>query len=471
MLNRQMTAITFFLSIALSQFSISGLSFAQIVSEAEIQRLIQEINWNNVTFGFEAEARDEGTGRTDVIKMKTELLAGRGPKLPGANTTYIEASSREATGNLEFKSKVLSRSEVYKAMRDIRSRLGKGSRPGVRGFHLHARFPETELGNMPEHQFRALLSRFGDAVMGVRLQDYLPFYALSTGTVGRADALTWDGGRAIMRYQKIGDQWDVEFRGFVRSLREMENIVDRFFVTVQNEELRNGFYASQVIVATPPNTLIGAINQWAEKNNRELVDVQRLYERIELIKNSYRMNSKHLLPLISFEALPWLSEEKRTKLIEARKKFLKKAYELLMNDKPPKDRFRNLIKAWAREVGFENFTKEQLVLRNPPGGKWPNESLTPALVKYLVADHSAVEEELRWFRFNFTSDPFVNSKKELARQFDVQHLGEVARGILSRTQAQDVAMMLDERGQRQKFVAAIGENFAPDCEALTPYLY
>ena len=448
-------------------------AFSQSLTEAEIRTLISNINWEEVTFGFEAEARDEDTGKTDVEKMRLAVARNEGPILRGESKSYIESVSLEGTGNWEFQSIVMSRDKIFAAMRDIKNRLSKGDRSGVRGFHLHVRFPKAVLGNMPQHEFKALLSRFGDAAMGVRLRGYKPYFALSTSTVSRADAVIWngDGDRAIMRYDEIGDHWDVEFRGFIRSLDEMEKTVDKFFVAIQNPKFRNGFYPLQVAVSSPRLAFIDALNHWASQNSKNIIDIENptLNERMDLVWSTLFYNQAVVLPLIPFEIYPWLSDEKRQQLLEARKEFLQKSYELIVGNKPPKDRFRNLIKAWALQVDFERFTNDHLLMQKPQRGVWPDSAVTPALVKYLALGFSLLD--LEQYQEEIYEEKVVKkSIKDLARQFNPEKLGEVARGIVTAEQANEIAGMLLKK-KRQKFVDALAGHYATNCDALGPYLY
>ena len=468
------------------------VALSQTLSESEIRQLVARIDWSQVTFGFEAEARDKDTGRNDVAEMSAEIAQRNGPKLGSEASSYIASQSEEASGNKEFKSIVLTRPNIFQAMRDINRRLNKGNRPGVRGFHLHVRFPDEMFGNMTLSERLAFLSRFGDASMAVRLENYKPFYALKTWSVKRADPLLWDGGRAVVRYQQLSDnKVDVEFRGFIRSLMEMEQIVDRFFVALQNPSLRQNVSAIQTALALPPLPLVGALNQWAADQGKAAITISPPHARMKLITESYLVigveSWQQLLPLIPFELQPWVSHEMREKFIQQRKRFLEQTYDLVMNSTaPPKDRFRKLVQNWAKEINFADFTKQHLLVKTPETGIWPKEAISPALVRYLVSDYSYITSDYAHITAGLPGDQFIlnqlklkittrqpdidAAKKQITQMFDPKDLGEAARGQLTQAQAQVLANLLDTEN-RSKFVEALAASYNTSCNGLTPYLY
>ena len=441
-------------------FLMESVAHSQPLKKSEITPLIQGVDWSEVTFGFEAEARDQDTGRDDVKNMSERWRNGEGPKLPGESESYILNIGKESTGNLEFKSKVLSRDQIYKAMRHIRSELSQGDRPGVRGFHLHVRFPKAAIAGLSEENLKALLTRFGDATMAVRLKDYKPFFTFNTATVSRATVLKFaPNSRYIIRFnpgkgEVARDQVDIEFRGFIRSLTAMERIVDRFFVAVQNPDLYMSTLAFQGAIAKSPMELLLTLVHWASREGKSLAQTAKFSERIWAVQNSINRSSQNLLPLIPFEIFPWVDADIREKLIAERKKFLQKTYDLLtVSDKPPKDRFRRLIKDWASNVNFTELTEKSLLVRPPADGFWPKETITPALIKYLVSEN-ALEE--------YT--------KPLVKLFKPEDLGAALRGIVTSSQATEIGRLYESE-MGEKFSRALGSEFASGCETLTPYLY
>ena len=309
------------------------------------------------TYGWELEMRGEGVKEVVVNLEKKKLRLDRFPFLDGT-------VDLEDTGNVEVRSKptqVLSDAiHQMQTLRDVVKR-------DVAGYHLHMRVPKALTDSLDKREFEGWLSRVSDAIYAWRLQYRSDEYALKAYTQVRRAPFTLDE-KGTLTVKTIGSSTDIEIRGFMNDVEQIQSFAEIIIVGLLNPELIQGFTDFQLMLHFQKQPLIEVMADFVEKYQQRPLKKDEIY----LLRDLNDWATKDgVLPLFGFEHSPVFSDLDRVKIQDSNFEFRKAVLELLRDVMVYKkyerqtnefyEAFRLLIKHWAKSIRFYQTLKGTLL--------------------------------------------------------------------------------------------------------------
>ena len=366
------------------------------LSESELAELAQRIDitrpiavkGGHLSFGFEAEFRSP-------------------PDFDPARYHYLDVGSDhvEGTGNREFASiPTETMAEALGQMQHLKRGLAaEGGK--LRSFHFTIQAPREAIEAIGDSRMRAWSSRIGDVIQAWRLAHKANFFALNTWSQTRTAPRAFAGHvrGSLRQYDLYGGRHRIELRGYMDSPEAIEGMARKIAVGLARPSLVRGFDAQQAqLFAQHPKASLEQLLSAFEGRELDEREQHNLRDMVSGIQDD-----SHILPLMGYESMPYLTPEERIKFGDATQEFLESARLLMQRPRsederrqhapestlPPLttpqafgSRFRKLIETWSRKVDLHRVLNETVLTR--PRAR---ERVSPLMFDKLLSSTSPLE--------------------------------------------------------------------------------
>ncbi len=363
---------------------LSGAELAELTRAVPLDGPIA-VKGGRLSFGFEAEFR-AGEGPQDVV---SKGAAGRW-KVNTDRFGFLETRvTHEKSGNTE----VISRptedlGEALRQMKELRAHLGSS----LRSFHFTIQTPQQAVNEIGKDAMTGWMSRLGDSVQAWRLMNRKPFFALNTWSQVRRAPSEVNQRGPLRAYPLQNGRYRIELRGYMNSVDSIKKRAVEIAAGLQNPEYVRGLSVEQAALLEPRRGA-GLANELVRLKGGPLTEREdaNLSKMIDGVMGEF--GERNVLPLVGFEAAPYLSPAEREAYAAATKEFLQGTLQLMRTTKlGPQglgSRFRELIRAWAERSGHQRVLDQTVLLRPAP-----KPAVTPELVHHVL--ELPLKDTRRW---------------------------------------------------------------------------
>jgi hypothetical protein len=333
----------------------------------ELKKMMEKLNFDEeifydsspITFGFEVEMWGENV---------REVLTENFESIHEGKFAFLDGNViQEYTGNYEVMSFPNTRlDETLRQMREMESVL----KNNVVGFHIHLRLPYKITQDISPDTLNGWISRLEDVVFAWRTQHRGHYLALRSESLQRRPPhLLYEKGTLMVR--KIDDSLDIEIRGFMDDLNELERFTKKLLLGLKFPEYLRGFQDEQTLLHFKRSSLIDMMQSFVvQYERRDLTP-----EEIDILRDvdSYATRNS-VLPLFEFEHAPYLTDLERVSIRNATFRFKKRVRRLLDNvlvhhqyERQSNElykQFRWRIKKWAQDIHLHDLLDRTILI--PP---------------------------------------------------------------------------------------------------------
>ncbi len=331
------------------------------------------------TFGWEFEMR--GAGEQLFLNGET-VNASRFPFL-------TPRFSREGTGNLEVRSVPTPDSkEAFRQMRIARRTAGESGR----GFHFRIRVPRANLPNLPADEINGWLARIGDSIWAWRLQNRINSFALNSRTVNRPN-IDYLQNRAAIRVQTLADgSLDVELRGLMTDIDEIESYTQVVLAGFSHPELIRGF--AQYQRASLHGNIADFVSRIAQQNFQRSLSAAE-HSALHQLGLTATASGMGNVPLWGLEQAPFLTALQRKRVRSAQSAFVLRALKIVSPPSPLESReaqiqFRIALKLFAADLDLQGLLNDSLLI--PANFAPSDEPLADPVIPRAIRQSEVVTE-------------------------------------------------------------------------------
>lgn len=318
-----------------------------------------------VTFGFEAEFKcqhqdrhhDRRLGRVDT--SNPEVLHVINDDFP-----FLEKiGNTEALGNWEVQSKPYE--TLGECMRDMKIikeylRVGDDNTSELRSFHLHMHFPNSVTnGRFNDPNFRAWVSRIGDAVLLWRIQYRSLRYTFENNSMIRRplENLKYRGTVRLTYMNR--SYWDLELRGFMTARSQIRYMVC-IICTALAAKSFHGFHEFQI--RSTDYRQQPSLGQFLNRYNPSIDPENPV---ILELQNKSSLGYKTMHPVLyGFESAPYFTDVERSYIVKANKEFAKEFQVANSYSREYRHWYYEHLRKWAKSMNLHHMLLCTL-LRDP----------------------------------------------------------------------------------------------------------
>ncbi len=353
------------------------------LSEAEIAALVRsvpldkpiEVPGGRLSFGFEAEFK-ANEGPQEVVLRNASGVFGRGSAANVERFPFLDTKGvhPEGSGNMEVISVPTENlGEVLQNMKELRAHLGRS----LRSYHFTIQVPKETIDSIGKAQVDGWMGRVSDSIQAWRMKNKSHFFALKTWSQMRQPISGLDERGPLRAYMLGNGRFRIELRGYMSGVEDIQKRALEIAAALRNPEYLRGLPTEQAAAFKPhPRAELKSLMESFKGGPLSEEEQDNLRKMMSGLAYS---RDTHILPLVGYDAAPYLTNAERQRFADATWEFLQSAYRLMkregLTDLGFGSRFRKLIKNWGDATGVKETLDSTILLR--PGAK-------PAVNSYLV---------------------------------------------------------------------------------------
>jgi hypothetical protein len=364
---------------------LSGDELAELLQGVDLTRPIR-VKGGHLSFGFEVEFRPiDGfePKRYEYLDLATDHMEDNGKNRELASIP---------TDNM---------AEAIRQMKHFKAGLADdGGR--LRSLHFTIQVPHEAMDAIGYPRVDAWSSRIGDVIQAWRLKYKSSHFALTQWSQARTAPkdFGFDTKGSLRQYGMGNGRHRIELRGFMDDPGAIEDMAKQIIVGIQHPELIRGFDAQQAqLFEQHPRASLEALLRASEGRDLTEQEQQNLSDMV-----SGLAGPQHVLPLMGYEAMPYLTPEERSRFAGATHDFLESTRKLMKEPRSEEERqqlaldsemplhwafasrFQDLIQTWGNRVDLHGILKDTVLMR--PGVREP---MSPQLFDKLYHTTAPLE--------------------------------------------------------------------------------